>query len=49
VGRYLVRLVLMRLVAEAGARMGIGLGNGIVMTRSMRKDGGGEERFEVIE
>jgi hypothetical protein len=37
----------MRLVAEV--RVGIGsIGNGINMMRSMRKDGGGEERFEVF-
>jgi hypothetical protein len=47
VGRYLVRLVLMTSAAGARARMGIGIGNGISMMRSMTKDGGGEERFEV--
>jgi hypothetical protein len=35
----------MRLVAEARAGI-IGIGNGIDMMRSMRRDGGGEGRFE---
>jgi hypothetical protein len=42
-------LVLMRSVAGAKARMGINIGNGTNMMRSMRKDGGGEERFEMTE
>jgi hypothetical protein len=29
--------------------MGISIGNGTNMMRSMRKDGGGEERFEGLE
>jgi len=44
----LVRLVLMTLVVGAKAR-GINIGNGIDMMRSMTKDAGGEERFEVVE
>jgi len=39
----------MRLVAGVKARMGISIGNGINMMRNMRKDGGGEERFEGFE
>jgi len=39
----------MRSVAGAKARMGINIGNGTSMTRSTRKDAGGEERFEVVE
>jgi len=39
----------MRSVAGAKARMGISIGNGTNMMRSMRKGGGGEERFEVAE
>jgi len=49
VGRCLVRLVLMTSVAGAKARMGISIGNGISMMRSTMKDGGGEERFELVE